>query len=254
MHLLSHESSNAKLSKNGDKAWVSYILYLAPADTVSGLNLCSASSPGCRAACLYTAGRGQMNSVREARVRKTELYRDNRPAFMSMLVADLEIALRRALKRGLKLAVRLNGTSDIDWENIPCFRRGSVWDSIMEAFPTIQFYDYTKRPDRAKRSLDYQWPSNYRLTFSRSDANEGITWRLANLGCNVAVVFANELPDTWMGRQVIDGTKSDMRWLDPQGVVVGLVAKGLAKRDTSGFVLNYSDIAAALPLQARGTP
>jgi hypothetical protein len=232
--LLSHESSNAKLALNANVApdWETYILYLAPADTVAGLNLCPAASAGCRAACLYTAGRGAMSNVQEARVRKTEFFRDDRPAFMLALAAEIGLAVRRALKSGKRLAVRLNGTSDVDWENLPAVNG----QTLMQLYPSVTFYDYTKRPERAAKSVAPGWPPNYKLTFSRSEANETVAKRLAERGVNVAAVFA-ALPATYLDRPVIDGTLHDMRFLDPAGVVVGLTAKGRAKRDTSGFVI-----------------
>lgn len=239
MKLLSDESSNAKLSKNDHADWRTWILYLAPADIIPGVNLCPAASAGCRAACLFTAGRGQMSSVQAARVRKTVYWRDDRAGFLRDLVEDLERVSRLAFKEnGQNQAVRLNGTSDIAWEETPVTRNGTEHSSVMAAFPEIQFYDYTKRPERAAASLRAGWPSNYALTFSRAEHNGPLAERLAQRGANVAVVFAGkELPAVWHGRRVIDGTAHDMRFLDPKGVVVGLLAKGLARRDTSGFVV-----------------
>jgi hypothetical protein len=235
MHLLSHESSNAKLAKNAAyvTGYETYILYLAPATTVAGLNLCPAASPGCLKACLFTAGRGAMSSVAQARIRKTEMYRDDRAGFMFMLFADLRAAAARAKRLGVRVAVRLNGTSDIAWETETVAGHANV----MAAFPEITFYDYTKRPERAAASLRANWPANYSLTFSRSEANDSISQRLANRGANVAVVFDSELPAQYFGRAVIDGTTHDMRFLDTKGVVVGLLAKGRARRDDSGFVV-----------------
>jgi hypothetical protein len=56
-------------------------------------------------------------------------------------------------------------------------------------------------------------------------------------GGNVAAVFSCQLPDSWHGYTVINGDLSDLRFLDRRGCVVGLKAKGAAKRDTSGFVV-----------------
>jgi hypothetical protein len=101
----------------------------------------------------------------------------------------------------------------------------------MDMFQSVQFYDYTKLPNR--RNV----PSNYHLTFSRSESNELDALRiLANGVMNVAVVF-DTLPTKWAGVKVIDGTETDLRFLDEQGVVVGLVAKGKAKKDNSGFTI-----------------
>lgn len=244
MKLLSDQASNAKLSKNAgvNAAYRTSILYLAPADTaIRGKSVCTASTPGCRKACLFTAGRGAMNSVQKARVRKTLLYFKQPKLFAALLVADLERLVKRQKRTGVRQVVRLNGTSDIDWENFLVRRSDRCGlKGVPQAFPELQFYDYTKRPERAlKHATSINWPSNYHLTMSQSEVNGAIVKRLQGLSpeLNAAIVFT-ELPTTWKGRRVIDGTKHDMRFLDPKGVVVGLLPKGAAKKDKSGFVVS----------------
>ena len=242
MYLLADQSSNAKLGKNSEVSaeWNTSILYLSPADS-SGVNICPASSPGCRAACLNTAGRGAMGSVQAGRMRKTRLFLDDRAEFMRQLVADLTTIANRQERTSIRQAVRLNGTSDLAWESIPCIVNGVVWTNVMSAFPQLTFYDYTKLPARASAARvggDPDFPSNYHLTFSRSEVNDRVAKLVAKTGTNIAVVFQGErLPTTWFGRPVIDGTEHDMRFLDPKGVVVGLLAKGKAKKDDSGFAI-----------------
>lgn len=240
MYLLADQSSNAKLSKNVDinSEWNTSILYLAPAD-LSGTNLCPGSSPGCRAACLNTAGRGAMNSVQAGRMRKTRLFLDSPRTFMHQLVSDLETLAGRQTRTRIKQAVRLNGTSDIAWEDIPVVRGSSWFRNVMDAFPELMFYDYTKLPTRVAKQAAVGWPPNYRLTFSQSEVNRSMARRIAGMGLNVAVVFAGQkLPPEYHGKPVLDGTVHDMRFLDPAGHVIGLLAKGKAKGDKSGFVVN----------------
>ena len=102
----------------------------------------------------------------------------------------------------------------------------------------VQFYDYTKGFSRMRNYLNGKMPSNYHLTFSRSESNQAHCEIIAELGGNVACVFRNELPKTWQGMRVINGDESDLRFRDPKGCIVGLVEKGRAKKDESGFVLN----------------
>lgn len=243
MRLLSDQASNAKLSKNSgvNAAYRTSILYLAPADTaIRGKSVCPASTPGCRKACLFTAGRGAMNSVQKARVRKTLLYFKQPKLFAAQLVADLERLVKRQKKSGVRQVVRLNGTSDIDWENFQVKRNDKEYTGAPQAFPELQFYDYTKRPERAlKHATSINWPSNYHITMSQSEMNGAIVKRLQGLSpeLNAAIVFT-ELPTHWKGRRVIDGTLHDMRFLDPKGVIVGLLPKGAAKHDKSGFVVS----------------
>lgn len=222
--------NNAKTIKSDASGeYLTAILYLAPADTVSGINVCPmAVKAGCREACLYTAGRGAFTSVQQARIKKTEAFRDDPVAFVDQLKDDVREALRKAARLGVKLAVRLNGTSDIAWENL----KGSDGQTIMEAFPDVQFYDYTKLPNR-------KVPGNYHLTVSYSAANEAYAIKAINTVRNVAVVFRSRdvIPATFKGRAVIDGDATDLRFLDASNVIVGLYAKGQARKDNTGFVV-----------------
>jgi hypothetical protein len=157
------------------------------------------------------------------------MYMQERDKFTALLHEDIVKLKRRAEKKGLKLAIRLNGTSDIHWE--------IVWPEVFKQFPDVVFYDYTPSFVRMRDYIQGLFPDNYKLCYSLKEDN----WRkaisiLENWKGNVAVVFRNELPETWRGKQVIDGDAHDLRFLDPANVVVGLRAKGKAKKDTSGFV------------------
>jgi hypothetical protein len=227
---IGNNAKTIKSDKGGE--YLTAIMYLAPADTVPGINVCPmAELAQCKAPCLFTAGRGAMRPVQDARIAKTVAFRDDRDAFMRRIVADIREAEYKADKLGVRLAVRLNGTSDITWEHFPVFGFGGVeYDNLMEMFPAVQFYDYTKLPGR-------KLPANYHLTVSYSGANPAYAAKAAKTKHNLAVVFHGALPKTFLGRPVIDGDANDLRFLDPAGVVVGLSAKGKAKKDTSGFVI-----------------
>ena len=218
--------ANAKTVKGQGRGYMTAILYLAPADE-SGYEVCPMASAGCRKACLNKAGMGAFSTVQAARIAKTRLYFDDRAAFMAQLVSEVRAFIRKAIKLGLIPVVRLNGTSDIPWERVPVEGKAN----IMELFPSVQFYDYTKRHNR--RNL----PANYHLTFSLAEDNDGRASAAATNGANIAVVFRTDnFPATFMGMPVVDGDADDLRFLDGRGVVVGLKAKGPAKKDTSGFV------------------
>lgn len=223
---------NAKTSKGEALGYLTGILYLVP-HMGSGLgNLCPNASSGCARACLYTAGRGVMKPIQAGRMRKTRLFFESAPRFVDMLSDDVYRLVKCAVRRDLTPCVRLNGTSDIPWERM----RGTNGLTLMEQFPTVQFYDYTKRPNRDSLY------TNYHLTFSRSEANDVQCLLELARGRNVAVVFSTRrgcpLPESWCGFRVVDGDATDLRFLDPgPGVVVGLRAKGRAKHDTLGFVV-----------------
>jgi hypothetical protein len=218
-------STDAKTVKGEKKGILTGIMYLAP-HTLSGVNVCPmAELAGCAAPCLNTAGRGRMSNVQDARIRKTRFWHEDREGFLSVLRADIRKLVSKAKRLGMTPMVRLNGTSDIRWEvEAP---------ELFEEFSDVQFYDYTKLPNRK------DLPANYHLTFSYSGANEryaAFAQVAISNGLNVAVVFRNALPETFLGLPVVSGDESDVRPFDPDGVVVGLTAKGSAKRDTSGFV------------------
>jgi hypothetical protein len=225
-YFLTPAKSNAKTAKTSEEV-ESVILHLAPSD-LSGRDVCPFASAGCRAACLNTSGRGTMKGVQSARLRKTNLLFDDKTEFWRLLVDDLDRLEKRAEKKGLSAAARLNGTSDLPWERM---REPNSGLTVFEMFPAIVFYDYTKVPGR--RNL----PSNYHLTFSLSENNEALARAELADGVNVAVVFdSGDYPSRFMGFPVIDGSESDLRYLDPIGYVVALCAKGKAKQDRSGFV------------------
>jgi hypothetical protein len=222
-------NADAKTSKGTGIGYLTGILYLSPAD-MSGWNVCQFATEGCKAVCLNTAGRGIVSSVQRGRLRKTRLLFQNRPEFERQLAADIVKLARYAKRLGLTPLVRLNGTSDLPWHRM----RFQGHASPMEAFPTIQFYDYTKDSLR----LVERMPANYDLTFSRSESNDLAAYRIVASGLGrVAVVFAGAIPTEYLGMPVVNGDASDVRVQDPKGVWVGLKAKGKAKRDVSGFVV-----------------
>jgi len=223
--------TNAKTIKGQGKGYLTGILYLAPSNESGVVNTCGYASQGCRAACLFTAGRGRFDNVRKARVRKTMEFHQNKGEFMDQLVKDIHALIKKANKLGLKPCVRLNGTSDISWEQIPVGRSSNIF----ELFEGVPFYDYTKNFKKLVR-LKENPIANYSLTFSRSESNEEQSKLALALGFNVASVF-RVVPPSSYDRPVINGDDSDLRFLDPKGVVAGLKAKGDAKKDKSGFVL-----------------
>ena len=225
-------TANPKIQKGTKLGYLSFILHLAPAD-LSGREVCPKRTAGCTAACLNTAGRGGMfkrgentNVIQKARVRKTQYFFADRAGFMADLVADVKKAIRFAERKGLTPVFRLNGTSDLSWEKYKVDGK-----NIFELFPQVQFYDYTKVLGR--KVADY---ANYHLTFSAADGNDADVNKAIAQGMNVTVVF-DKIPAEYKGKPVFDADETDLRFLDPKGVVLGLKAKGRAKKDTTGFVV-----------------
>lgn len=259
--LVTAAAASPKLSKAGsfaDQEIIAAVLYLAPAN-LSGYEVCNGRTKGCTAGCLNSAGRGgigaifdangmllQTNAIQACRIRRTRLLFEAQEAFMQILVRDLEKLVRKAKKRGGVPAFRPNGTSDLDWTVIPCIRNGKRFANIFEAFPEIHFWDYTKVKARMMAFLRGELPANYDLTFSRAEtvANQIAAMQVLQAGGNVAAVFGVKkgmLPASWNGHEVIDGDTNDFRFADRKGgKVVGLIAKGKAKRDTLGFVIRIA--------------
>jgi hypothetical protein len=217
-------ATNTKLEKGSKLNWNTKGLSLAPAN-LSGKQLCPHRSAGCEAACLNTSGMGVFSNVQEARINKAKFLIEKRADFLAQLNKELQLLHKKALK-GEKIAVRLNVLSDLPWHNM----------IDMSAFPALNFYDYTPNLARMIQFLNGELPANYHLTFSRKENNQAKVELVAAMGGNVAVVF-DKLPKTYLGKEVVDGDATDLRILDPKGVIVGLKAKGKGKKDTSGFVV-----------------
>ena len=235
MNLLS--TGNPKVLKGMSQGYNTYILHLAPAN-LSGYETCAKRTTGCTDACLNLAGRGGMfkkgettNVIQQARIRKTKMFFEQRQDFMLALKKDIELGIKQSKKLGLIPVFRLNGTSDLAWEKYDMI----PGQNVFECFPDIQFYDYTKILGRKVKGI-----ANYHLTFSAADGNDADVYRAIAEGYNVATVFGlkktEPMPETYLGRTVFNGDESDLRFLDPKSVIVGLYAKGKAKKDTSGFV------------------
>lgn len=228
-------TENTKTIKGEKYGYKTFILYMSPhKQNGSNKNLCPKATEGCAAACLFTAGRGKFSTVKNARINRANYFINDRHFFMYQLSFEIAKAVK---KYGTKnICVRLNGTTDVPFENIKMRDHANIF----EMFPDIQFYDYTKVFSRLKKQL----PSNYHLTFSRAETPENHIEceKALEMGFNVAAVFAvkkeDQLPDTYMGYPVVWGDDNDLTFLKPKGCIIGLKAKGRAIKDTSGFTIN----------------
>jgi len=219
--------NNAKTVKGQKDGYMTAILYLAPSNQ-SGFNTCPMASEGCKKACLYTAGHGAFNNVQQGRINKTRWFIQERDTFMDQLRKEITNHIKNATKKGFIPCIRLNGTSDISWETT----------GIFEQFSQVQFYDYTKIYKRALKFVNGQYPSNYHLTYSLNEDNYKEAFDILLKGGNISAVFRNELPETYKGYRVINADETDLRFTDDNNIIAGLKAKGKAKKDYSGFVLD----------------
>lgn len=219
-------SGDAKTVKGETYGYLTGVCYLIPDE-----KLCPFMSPECHALCLRESGHLRFEITKRVARAKVELFRANPEEFKLRLIANIHKLVKKASKRKLKPAVRFNGTSDVYFHKL--FR------DVIEAFPDVQFYDYTKRPPQSWGKL----PANYHLTFSLSETNAHHAMKALDMGFNVAVPFHYILPTTYMGRPVIDGDASDLRFLDHlqrpmvndgKGMIVGLTAKGIARKAIFG--------------------
>ena len=220
--------SDAKTSKSIPLGWLTGIIYLAAADSSGVANVCPMAHY-CKKPCLVTSGHGSFGKTQAIRKDKTILLFTNRAMFLESLRYDIKRLINKARKRRLKPVVRINGTSDLPWLAL----------MMAAEFPRVQFYDYTKIPRPESRVTP-----NYHLTFSHdgNEANVAECLRVLKTGVNVAMVFDTKkgrpLPETWNGFPVLDGDAHDLRFLDSMhGAIIGLRAKGRAKKDTSPFVV-----------------
>ena len=219
--LLSYQ--NAKASKSIKYGYLNFILYLAP-HTLSGWNVCAGSSPECREDCLYGSGFGRFESVQKSRIAKTKRYFVDREKFLSDLRKDIIRGIKYSKELDLLACFRLDGTSDL-----------FVAKHFVDLYNDAIFYDYTKVYNRFNKIVDLK---NYDLTYSYSGRNKSNCLKALANGNNVAVAFKNCLPETLWNYPVVDGDKHDLRFLDPRGVVVGLVPKGTVNLETSKFFID----------------
>ncbi len=243
--LLTEGTANPKVGKGEKRGYRTAILHLSPGN-LAGFETCAGRTVGCFLACLNTAGRGGMatakpSEIHVARMRRTRYFKRDRKGFGLKLERELLSHLRKAARANLIPVVRLNGTSDLPWENVRFEWADGSRSTVFARFPLVQFYDYSKVIDRFRKPL----PANYDLTFSLAESNRADADEAIRLGFRVAVVMRNTarpsakvwtLPATWNGTPVVDADESDLRFLEPSGVYCGLRAKGLAKTDTTGFV------------------
>ena len=243
-------NSSVKVAKGLKKKYDTGIVYLSPYWSFDGYsNLCPSASPGCRATCLVTSGQLKNPAPKQSQLDKTNFWLTNPNEFLSQAHREIESLIRSHAKPGKNnFCIRLNGTSDIPFERKSYTYKGITYKSIMDAFPTVQFYDYTKIYDRLGKT-----PKNYHLTFSASEINTKQWKEALQRGFQVAMVFGSQpgkvskstglyikkpdpLPKTYEGFQVIDGDDTDLTFTRPNGVIIGLRMKGKAENDTTGFV------------------
>lgn len=230
-------TENYKTKKGEAQGWLTGVLYLAPNKEAGGKTVCPNATAGCKQSCLFSAGRGAYWNVQAARIRKTKEFQNNPNEFIIRLDKNVEKLKRKAGRLEFNLAIRLNGTSDIFWEilKLPCGK------TLFEKHKDIKFYDYTKNVARMKRFLNRELPKNYHLTFSRSETNDKDCIEILAMGGNVAYVFSTKrkekLPRMWNGIRTIDGDLNDIRFINGKGKVIGLRAKGRARKDKTGFVI-----------------
>lgn len=231
-------NSSAKIMKNQKyNQQYTYAIYLAPANT-SGYNVCSHSTKECRLGCLATSGRqaieifSGIDKIKNSRIKKTVLFHEHREFFMQWLIAEIKAGKAKAERDGFYFSVRLNATSDIDWQN-----ENINGTNIFEIFPDVNFYDYTKNVNKYIGK-----PENYHLTYSYTGRNWNQCKTLLQRGFNVAMVFnakkESELPLEYKGFKVSNGDLTDYRIADAKGIIIGLKWKRIANREAEAQILN----------------
>ncbi len=213
-----------------------YSLYLAPAK-LSGYEVCPMRNKECTKLCLNESGVNSMSmngdQINQSRITKTKLFFEHREFFMQWMIHEINFFKKKAEKLGYRFSVRLNNTSDINPESF-YIKQGNSSVNILELFPDVQFYDYTKVLNRINLKKKYK---NYDLTFSFSGTNIDEVMKAFQSKTRVAVVF-KEVPKTFWDKKVIDGDKYDMRYYDPKNVIVGLKFKRVRTKLTkSSFVV-----------------
>jgi len=195
-------TTSPKIEKNDiDGRYLSAIMYLWP----GGEKICPSASKGCLASCLVTSGMGRFDSVKAARKARRKFWLTQRGAFIRQLNTEISAHCRKASRLDLIPLIRLNGTSDIDWDfHIPM----DVWGDEFGAI----FYDYTKVPQRYQAYIDGKLPTNYHLVFSRSEENYEIAHRFWQEGNTIVFVCSDDFKKRLLatGRPHVDGDLNDL--------------------------------------------
>jgi hypothetical protein len=230
-------TSNAKTIKGQKRGYQTYVMYLMPFSEYG--SLCPKATNGCKEACLVTAGRNRMQTPKLAKLKRTELFFTNRNLFFSLLKVEIEKAIKQAKNKNLIPVFRLNGTSDISFENFKI--KDCDNKTIFDYFSGVQFYDYTKNYLRFS-NFQKPLPKNYHLSFSMGEVNDRKKMDNAINKLSNVKVYALKKDSTYQSLEefyninnIADGDIDDLRFLD-SSKNVGLKAKGEAKKDTTGFV------------------
>jgi hypothetical protein len=237
-YLLSTDT--AKAAKAQKESWMNAVLYLTPSTKIGlpGVNLCGADTAACQMACLDDSGRLGRIYGQKAMAARTLYLLFHKELFIERLFEEVEALERFCARHGMRLALRLNGTSDRPWESV---RYGRVIQAITEGFPKVRLYDYTKHFMRATpRYRAYHGIERYHLTFSFSGSNWPQCQKLLQEKINVAVPFARTMPTHFRRYRVHDGDRHDLRFLDPTPRVVGLRFKTVL--DGYGSTVQAADI------------
>ncbi len=235
---------NTKTLKSLKRGVKTIILHFLPHEmNTKGINVCPSATTECKENCLNDSGRYRMfKAIKAARLRKTDSFLTERAAFTSKLAEEIQFYINQTERAGLDLCVRLNGTSDINWMK----QKTTEGNNLMNSFPNVQFYDYTKSLQIATGSSKF---SNYDITFSYSGENTADCVKLLDLGFNVAVAFQGikksaVMEGKFLQHDIIDGDESDLRFLDSKVKIVGLRVKGIEqkKKATSTFLVQLTQI------------
>lgn len=236
-------SSSYKTIKGEKLGFTTGILYLQPAGKVSLITLCAgAKMAGCEAPCLISSGQLGMSAGQNAATKRTVLMLLREEEFKAQLNAEIA---KLYTKHGKQLAIRLNGTSDLDWSD------------IINANPEVQFYDYTK----IERRMATKQPANYSLTYSGSaysSASRSATARALLSGYKTVLAFnTKQLPGEFtIPAELADYDATDLRFL-PEGNIGALTRKGSNKAERAlddtlpSFFFNqetYNNLIAAVNL------
>jgi hypothetical protein len=222
-------AANPKTAKGLAYGYITAILHLAPAN-YSGYQVCHRFAQ-CATTCLYHQGRGRFKSTQNARIRKTKELIEDQNAFFMGLHSDI-----RSLQYKLrgpdhpKLCVRLNGTSDIPWEDIKV--EPYEGRTIFDEFPNVEFYDYTKYKWGTRTAWN-DMPLNYHLTYSYDGTDKDVAnaKEVLKNGWNVNVIHTKMSYDinlkridrgqehAW-GYPMFDNELNDLRFLDVRPMVL----------------------------------
>lgn len=238
------------------------IEYDEKAVNLQKVNLCKKATNGCSISCIYHQGilknsDFSKHKIKQARIKRTLRFLTQREDFFAQIIKEIKALVRKCTRKNAIAAIQLNGTSDILWEKEKFTYEEKEYKNLMELFPEISFFDYTKYDILKSRK---KLPKNYYLTYSRAGKHKGVLvdpWEslqvILDNKIDIAVIFSKEMKNhvlenrSYNDYKIIDGDLYNCRTYDriqredERGLIIAIEAAAKTDINSSCFVIQTKE-------------